>query len=125
VGYAHRLKWWAQPTLRLDYLYRRSAVSFWLYRKNKEGKKELYIVDFPFMLLVVVLGLFIGLFVPRYMHDAPSIFQSSINFLITGVCILAVSKTPNFIKGKWASWGSREMNQVCKFFYYTGSEVAG
>ena len=100
-------------------------MSFWIYRKDKDGKKRLYDVYIPIELLIILLGLFCGIFAPRYIHDHTKFVYDSITILLAGFVFLLISKISLFSKGIWNSWGSSLMNAPFNYLYWIGYVLMG
>ena len=95
-------------------------MSFWIYRKDKSGKKSLYSIDFPYESLIILIILLCGLFASRYIYDKTKFAYDSIGLLIVGFVFLLIAKISLFRKGIWNSWGSSLMSTPFKYLYWTG-----
>lgn len=95
-------------------------MSFWIYRKNKEGKREVYSVTIPFELLMIAFGLLAAIFIPRYIINPGHALKDSFLIVVVGFVLFAISKVSLYRKGIWNSWGARLMDKPYRFLYRFG-----
>ena len=100
-------------------------MSFWIYKKNKEGKKEMFSVTIPIEMLMIIIGLLTALIVPRYLIKPIRIMTDSMFIVILGFILFAIAKVSLFSKGIWNSWGSKLMNTPYRILYRTGYILMG
>jgi hypothetical protein len=100
-------------------------MSFWIYRKNKEGKKEMYSVTIPIEMLMIIMGLITALIVPRYLISPIRVITDSMFIVIFGFILFAIAKISLFSKGIWNSWGSKLMDKRYRILYRTGYIIMG
>ena len=95
-------------------------MSFWYYRKAKDGKSSVYSITVPLELIFLLVGLLFGILSPRYFMDSRQFGFDSIILIILGFSLFFVSKASLFIQGIWNSWGPKMMRKQFKWAYYSG-----
>jgi len=95
-------------------------MSFWFYRKDKNGKRYVYSVTIPLELIILIFGLLVGILTPRYLMDSNQFGRDSLMLVLFGFLLFFVSKLSLFLKGIWNSWGSKMMNKPFKLLYHSG-----
>jgi hypothetical protein len=95
-------------------------MSFWIYRKDKEGKSAVYSVNIPIELLIIIIGILAAFILPRYMFDSTQIGKDSLSIAGLGFVLFFISKISLFKKRIWNSWGPRLMSKPFKVAYSIG-----
>jgi hypothetical protein len=95
-------------------------MSWWVYGKDRSGKRVVWQIDVDFMQVVFVLGLLVTFFAPALLRGPMAIFADGIRFLVAGVACLLVSKTSLFRRGMWVSWGPAAMTKWWARVYKLG-----
>jgi len=98
-------------------------MSFWIYRKNKDGKVNIFAAEVPIMLVVMVLGLlasFLGPAAYETSHNPSRLLIYCISFIGIGFSCILVAKVSLFRKGIWCSWGGSLMSKPFRIVYKCG-----
>jgi hypothetical protein len=95
-------------------------MSWWVYGKDKSGKRVVWEIDIDFMQVVFVLGLLVTFFVPALLRGPLAIFADGIRFISAGLACVIVSKISLFRRGIWVSWGPRVMSKWWARLYKVG-----
>ncbi len=82
-------------------------MSVWIYKKEKDRKTSIYLVEIPFLLITIILGLFAALIVPKFL-------------MFSGFFLLLIAKISLFRKGIWRSFVPGLMSDIFKQIYYLG-----
>ena len=100
-------------------------MSFWYYKKEKNGKRSLIAADVPFELVIFTVGLLAALFIPRYVRNQAQMAIDGFYVIAAGFILLLISKVSLFAKGIWNSWGSAKMTKPFKVIYIVGYVFIG
>jgi hypothetical protein len=95
-------------------------MSWWVYGKDKSGRRVVWEIDVDLMQVVFLLGLVLTFFAPAFLRGPMAIFADGIRFLVAGLGCLVVSKTPLFRRDIWVSWGPRLMTKWWGRLYKLG-----
>jgi hypothetical protein len=99
-------------------------MSYWFYKREKSGNKNLYAVDFPYTAIIPLLGMLAALLFPYFLN--PNNLVKSCFYLISaGFFLLLISKVSLFSKRIWNSWGPTHMSKPFRFLYITGYILIG
>jgi hypothetical protein len=99
-------------------------MSIWIYRKNREGKKEIYSMSIPFGPLLILLGFLLAIIIPRLMKPSQYLKESSF-IVAVGFMLVLISKISLFRKGIWNSWGPKLMDKPYRILYKCGYVLVG
>ena len=101
-------------------------MSLWLYRRDKNGKKILWQIDFDPMIILVVIGLLAALFIGPSVFRNPSIIKMfPFGLLSAGLACLIVSKISLYKRGIWFSFGPGFMTKGYAKLYKAGYLLLG
>ncbi len=96
-------------------------MSFWFYRKDKDGKKMLTSVSVPLPLVMPFIALFFAVFGPFLFSDDLRAKATRFTILVViGFLSFVASKVPQFRRGEWFTWGMRYMGIGTKTLYVLG-----
>lgn len=96
-------------------------MSFWIYGKDKDGKRTVKSVTIPPEIIITLLALLSALIVPYLLlNDVGKILTSSFYLIATGFVMFAFAKVIQFQKGAWISWGMKLMPLPGKILYVLG-----
>lgn len=79
-------------------------MSWWVYRRNADGRHEVWQIDVDLMSIVFVLGLVVTFVVPRWMRGPIVVASDGGVLLVAGLLCLVASKISLFRRGIWVSW---------------------
>jgi hypothetical protein len=89
-------------------------MSLWIYKKDKDGKQNLYWVDIPLFSIPLIISLFLAVFITQFFY-----------FIAIGFIFILIAKISLFSKGIWISWGSKQMSKPFKLLYQAGYILVG
>jgi hypothetical protein len=95
-------------------------MSFWIYRKDKDGRPFVYSVTVPFETILIALGLIACFLAPRCMHNSMQVFKDAWVLTLIGFSLFVLSKLSLFRQRIWNSWGTRQMSKPFKWLYRMG-----
>lgn len=95
-------------------------MSFWIYRKEQNGKYNILLVEFPILTAILVLGLLAALVLPRYLGQPYKIYTDSAVIIVLGFVLILSAKLHLILKGFIISWGSSLMAKPYRIAYRTG-----
>lgn len=95
-------------------------MSWWVYRRNADGRHEVWQIDVDLMSIVFVLGLLVVFIVPRWMRGPVAIASDGGVVLSAGLMCLVAAKISLFRRGVWVSWGPRLMTKWWARLYKLG-----
>lgn len=98
-------------------------MSWWVYGKDKSGRRVVWEIDVDFMQVVFVLGILATFFAPALLRGPTAIFADGIRFIGAGLACLVVSKVSLFRRGVWFSWGPRAMTKWWARLYKVGYAI--
>ena len=93
-------------------------MSWWIKRKDKDGKTHLWAVDVDPLFFMVLLGLLVGLILPN--AHSPAFSRASITLMFSGFACFLISKISLFRRGTWVSWGASHMSKRYATLYRVG-----
>jgi hypothetical protein len=95
-------------------------LSFWILRKDRQGRRHVYAVDVPPFVIVIAVSILATILIPN-MASRPVPFALS-SFVITGIGFLLflASKLSLISKGRLFSFGMKAMSKPFKICYYLG-----
>ena len=100
-------------------------MSWWIYKKDKDGKVYLISTDVTSFILLslVLLGLFAAILLPNLLRSSP---LGMVQFFLWGgfACLLAAN-TSLFRQGIWWSWGPGQMSKPWSRVYKIGYILIG
>jgi hypothetical protein len=99
-------------------------MSYWFYKKDKCGKKDLYAVDFPYVAIMPFLGMLAALLIPHYLN-LNNLIKDCFYLISVGFFLLLISKISLFSKRVWNSWGPKHMSKTFRLLYITGYILIG
>ena len=89
-------------------------MSWWVFRKDKLGRWNVWLIDVDPLLIVALLGVSIGVSLTWIQwvvqNPMPAAVVSSEVMLLGYVC-LVIAKVSLIRRGIWTSWGSRLMSR--------------
>jgi hypothetical protein len=96
-------------------------MSFWFYRRDSQNKKQLWQVDVPLeLVLLLTTGFLFSLIVPAVqLFSTPFVIAAGL-ITLTGLILLVLCKLSLFRRGIWVSWGSSHMSKVYASLYKLG-----
>jgi hypothetical protein len=100
---------------------RRASISLSIGRRDKIGKRHLWLIDTDPVLLLVLWS--VGLLIV-ISHPKLSVKASLMIMTIAVIC-LAVAKVSLFRRGIWISWGAGDMTKQNARLYWTGYALMG
>lgn len=93
-------------------------MSFWIYKKDKNGKTILWQIDVEFTLLMMILLAFLAAFIGPTLHRNPSIILwLPFITLAIGFVLLFISKLSLYSKGIYRSFGPSQMTKTYATLY--------
>ncbi len=95
-------------------------MSWWMYRRDADGRFVVWQIDVDLMIIVFVLGLLVTFVVPRWMRGPTAIASDAGVLLLAGLSCLTASKISLFRRGVWGSWGPRLMTKLWARLYKIG-----
>ena len=95
-------------------------MSFWIYRKEKDGRSFVYSITVPIELIIIVLGLMAAILLPRYFHDSVQFGKDALILSFLGFSLFLASKISLFQRGIWNSWGTKQMSKPFSWLYIIG-----
>jgi hypothetical protein len=101
-------------------------MSWWIYKKDKDGKTSIYTEPvLPVELIMIFVGLLMAMVGPRYFHNSTQLGIDSLTLTILGFALLFISKITLFRRGIWNSWGAKLMSKPFKYIYWSGYILIG
>jgi hypothetical protein len=98
-------------------------MSWWIYKKNKDGKVHLIAADVPLLSAMMLVALIAALFYPFLIRLNPKAMIQF--FFLAGFLCLLAAKVSLFKRGIWFSWGPGQMTQLCAWVYKIGYTLMG
>ena len=95
-------------------------MSFWIYRKQPNGQRIIYLVEFPILTVIVVIGLLAALVLPRYLNQPSRLYTDSAVLISIGFILVLLAKIHLISRGIMVSWGSSLMTRPYRVAYKTG-----
>ncbi len=95
-------------------------MSWWMYRRDADGRPVVWQIDVDLMFIVFALGLLVTFVVPRWMRGPTVIASDAGVLLFAGLLCLVASKISLFRRGVWVSWGPRLMTKWWARLYKIG-----
>lgn len=95
-------------------------MSWWVYRRDKEGRRELWAIDVDLMSIVFVLGLIVMLYAPRLMSGPSTVASDGKVVLVVGFAFFLLSKLSVLRRRIWVSWGPGMMTKWWGRLYKLG-----
>ena len=93
-------------------------MSFWLYRRDSQIKKQLWQVDVPIeLVLLLTTGFLFSLIVPAVQRFSTPFAIGAGLITLTGLILLLLCKLSLFRRGIWVSWGSSHMSRSYTSLY--------
>ena len=92
-------------------------MSFWIYKKDKNGRTNIFTVEVPFMAILALVGIIASLLLPPLSTNPAQIFY--IIFTI-GFLLVLTAKISLFRRGIWCSWGWGLMEKPYRTIYGIG-----
>jgi len=86
-------------------------MSLWIYKKEKNGKKILWQIDFDPMVIMVIIAMLAALIGPVFVQDPSIIVKFPFVLLGAGLVCLIISKMSLYKRGIWFSFGPKLMSQ--------------
>lgn len=97
-------------------------MSWWALRTDKMGRRHLWLIDSPPLLIPMLFGLFVGLIFPLIASTVrnPMPFAiGAVGIMLLGYACLVVAKVSLFRRAIWVSWGPRRMSRNHARLYRT------
>jgi len=99
-------------------------MSWWFYRRDKDGKRQLWAVDFDPIISLIIVSLLFALISPGLKRN-PIGFASVLVSLggiiaVSGFACLLLSKISLFRQGIWISCGAKQMSDRNARLYRVG-----
>lgn len=95
-------------------------MSYWLYRKGKDGKTYTYSVTVPIEMIIIIIAIIVCHLVPRYINNSVQVGKDSLTLCLIGFTLFTVSKISLFRRGIRNSWGTDQMNNTFRWLYKAG-----
>ena len=86
-------------------------MSFWIYRRDSQNKKQLWQVDAPVELVLLATGFLLSLIVVAAQRFSTPFAIAAGLITLTGLILLVLCKLSLFRRGVWVSWGSSRMSK--------------
>jgi len=86
-------------------------MSFWCHRRDKNGSKILWEIDYDPLTLVVIIGLLAALVGPRLFRNPSLIIFFPCMLLLTGLTCLIITRLSLYKKGIRFSFGTSHMSK--------------
>lgn len=98
----------------------KNKMSLWIYKKDKNGKTILWVIDiaFPFVIMLLI-GLLAALTGPTLFQRPAIMLSMPFAFSAAGFLLLLISKISLYRKGIWFSFGTRQMTKGNATLYRT------
>jgi len=80
-------------------------MSFWIYKKDSEGKKHWWVIDIEPLFIVMIVSLLLAVVGPTLIFSLPFCL------IFIGFILLVISKVSLFHKGIWFSFGTALMTR--------------
>jgi hypothetical protein len=88
-------------------------MSWWIKRKDEQGKTHLWAVDVDPLLFMMLLSLLLAFIIP-------SLSRVSTVLMFSGFLCFLIAKVSLFREGVWISWGSSRMGKGYTILYRVG-----
>ena len=95
-------------------------MSFWIYKKEKDGRTSVTSVTVPIEMLIIIFGMISVFLMPRYLHHSGQFAKDMLSVAAFGFFLFCVSKISLFYRGIWNSLGPKHMKKPFKFLYKSG-----
>ncbi len=92
-------------------------MSFWWYKRDKNGKNILWQIEFYPMVFMVIIGLLAALVGPRLFGNLGFIIIFPSLLMFAGLICLIIAKVSLYKKGIWHSFGTKNMSLGCAALY--------
>jgi hypothetical protein len=92
-------------------------MSFWLFKRNADGRQEIWQIDIDLMSVVFVIGILAALVAPRWMRGPVAVAQDGLVLAGIGILFLVIAKVSLFRRGIWVSCGPRRMGKCAARLY--------
>jgi hypothetical protein len=100
-------------------------MSFWIYKKDKNGKAIVWQIDIAIPLVMVLLGLLAALIIPKTLENPSFLVWLPLALASAGFILLLISKISLYRKGIWSSFGSKQMSRKYASIYKTAYILLG
>lgn len=100
-------------------------MSFWIYKKDKNGKTILWLIDVPFSLLMLFTAFLAALIGPKLYGNPSIILWLPFALSAAGVVLLLISKLSLYGKGIWISFGPKQMSKKYASIYKAAYVLIG
>ncbi len=100
-------------------------MSFWWFKRDRNGKKTLWQIDYDPMTFIVIIGLLAAIVGPRLFGNASIIIFFPLLLLLAGLTCLIISKISIYKKGIWFSFGSGHMSKGYAALYRAAYVMLG
>ncbi len=95
-------------------------MSFWIERKEKNGRRYLWQIHVELLLPVTVIGVLAAIVLPELMRRPLRFGVVAGAVLALGLGLFVAAKTSLYWRGIWFSLGSAMMSRPCKCLYRVG-----
>ena len=100
-------------------------MSFWIYKKDKNGKTVLWQIDIAIPFLITLLGLLITLILPRQSEMLSFIVWLPFVLSGAGLVLLILTKISLYRQGIWVSFGCKQMSKTNAALYKAAYVLLG
>jgi hypothetical protein len=100
-------------------------MSFWIYKKDKSGKKILWQIDFDILSILTLLGLLSALLGPSLFGNPSIILSLPFACSAAGLLLLIIAKLSLYRRGIWFSFGPKQMTRTYATLYKAGYILIG
>lgn len=95
-------------------------MSFWVYRKDINGKTYLWQIDVDPLIIVMIIGILAAILIPQVKLNPSLLLILPFTCTIIGLVFLSISKVSLYRKGIWVSFGAKLMSKRYARLYKLG-----
>lgn len=99
-------------------------MSWWINRGTRGDDRRIVLIDFPWISLLTVAGILVALLFPMIARYPLAAARGAVVAMLLGHACLVAAKVPQFRRGLWISWGTREMPPKFREAGSTGRAMA-
>lgn len=67
-------------------------MSFWIYQKDKDGKASVTSVSIPIEMIIIIVGVIVGLLLPRYWHNSAQFGKDALALFLLGFSLFLLQR---------------------------------
>ena len=86
-------------------------MSFWITKKENDGKAYLWQIDVDPLIIIMLIGIFAAMIIPQIHHNPSLLIILPLVLSVFGIVLLIISKISLYRKGIWFSFGSKLMSR--------------